>query len=119
LDGETGAVRDGAAVFISAGVGAWGEELLDEKGVGAMNLDTIGASLNGAACRQAEVGDGLAHFLGRQRARRGNILHPRRGEHLRPRRDRGGRYGLTMMRRVVGVRHPPRVHDLDEDMTAL
>jgi hypothetical protein len=26
---------------------------------------------------------------------------------------------LTMMRRVVGVRHTPRVHDLDDDMTAL
>src|SRR5882762_9216515 len=84
-----------------------------------MNLDTIGASLNGAARRMAEVGDGPAHFLGRQRARRGNVLHPCCGEHLSPRRDRGGCHGLTMMRRIVGVRHTPGVHDLDEDMVAL
>ena len=45
-----------------------------------MNLDAISASLNGAARRKAEIGDGPAHFLGRQRARRGNVLHPCCGE---------------------------------------
>jgi hypothetical protein len=40
FDGETGAVRNGAAILISARVGAWGEELLDEIGVRAVNLDT-------------------------------------------------------------------------------
>jgi hypothetical protein len=79
FDGETGTIRDGAAIFISARVGAWGEELLNEIGVRAVNLDTISASLNGAARRKAEVGDGPAHFFGRQRARRGNVLHPSRG----------------------------------------
>src|SRR6202023_484744 len=67
----------------------------------------------------AEVGNGPAHLLGRQRARRGYVLHPCRGEHLTPRRDRGGCYGLTMMRRIVGVRHASRVHHLDEDTAAL
>src|SRR5258707_13072120 len=119
FDGETGAVRDRAAIFISACVGARGEELLDEIAVRAVNLDTIGASLNGATRRTAEVGDGPAHFLRRHRARHGNVLHPCRGEHLTPRRDRGRRYGLTMMRRIVWVRHASRVHDLDEDTTAL
>ncbi len=84
-----------------------------------MNLDTIGASINGGARRTAEVGDGPAHFLARQRARHGNVLHPCGGEHLCPRRDRGGCDGLAMMRRIVGVRHTPCVHDLDEDTAAL
>jgi hypothetical protein len=84
-----------------------------------VNLDTISAGRNGAARRMAEVGDGVAHFLDRQRARRGNVLHPSCREHLPARRDRGGRHGLTMMRRVVRMRHAPRVHDLDEDITAL
>jgi len=56
---------------------------------------------------------------GRQRARRGNVLHTCRREHLTSRCDRGGCYGSTMMRRVVGMRHTSRVHDLDEDMAAL
>jgi hypothetical protein len=38
---------------------------------------------------------------------------------LCPRRDRGGCYGLAMMRRIVGMRHTPCVHDLDENMTTL
>src|SRR5246127_4392005 len=49
LDGEAGAVRDGAAIFIAARVGARGEELLDEIGVRAVNLDTIGASIDSGA----------------------------------------------------------------------
>ncbi len=84
-----------------------------------MNLDTVGAGLNGAARRMAEVGDGPAHFLGRQRARRGHVLHPCRGEHLPVHGNRGGCYGLTMMRRIVGMRHTPGVHDLDEDTATL
>jgi hypothetical protein len=84
-----------------------------------VNLDTIRAGLDGAARRMAEVGDGPAHLLGRQRARRGNVLQPGRGEHLTFRRDRGGCHGLTMVRRIVGMRHPSRVHGLDEDVTAL
>ena len=104
---------------VAARVGAWREELLDEIAVGAVNLDAIGASFDGAARRMAEVGDGLAHLLGRQRARRGNVLHPCRGEHLTFRRDRRGCHGLTMMRSIVGMRHASRVHGLDEDMTAL
>jgi hypothetical protein len=60
LDGEAGAVRDGAAIFIAARVGARGEELLDEIGVRAVNLDTIGASIDSGARRTAEVGDGPA-----------------------------------------------------------
>jgi hypothetical protein len=40
FDGETGAVRNGAAIFVSARVGARGEELLDQIGVRAVNLDT-------------------------------------------------------------------------------
>src|SRR5882762_10734344 len=59
LDGEAGAVRDGAAIFVAARVGARGEELLDEIGVRAVKLDTIGASIDGGARRMAEVGDGL------------------------------------------------------------
>src|SRR5229473_1283744 len=52
-------------------------------------------------------------------ARRGHVLHPGRGEHLPARGNRGGCYGLTMMRRIVGVRHTPGVHDLDEDTATL
>src|SRR6202030_4720562 len=62
LDGEAGAVRDGGAIFIAARVGARGEELLDEIGVRAVNLDTIGASIDSGARRTAEGGDGPAHF---------------------------------------------------------
>jgi hypothetical protein len=111
-------VGDGAAIFIGARIGVWGEELLDEITVRTVNLDTISAGVNGRARRMAEVGDGPAHFLGRQRARRGNVLHPCRGEHLTFRRDRGGCYALTVMRRIVGMRHTPGVHDLDEDTAA-
>jgi hypothetical protein len=100
LDGEAGSVRDGAAIFIAARVGARGEELLDEIGVRAVKLDTIGASIDGGARRTAEVGDGPAHFLARQRARRRNVPHSCGGEHLCPRRDRGGCDGLAMMRRI-------------------
>src|ERR1700749_2804033 len=92
LDRETGAVRDGTTIFIRARVGARGEELLDQVAVRAMNLDTIGPSRNGAARRMSEVGDGPAHFLCCERTRGGNVLHPGRGEHLRPRRYRGRRY---------------------------
>ena len=84
-----------------------------------MNLDTIGAGIDSGARRTAEVGDGPAHFLARQRARRRNVLRSCGGEHLCPRRDRGGCDGLAMMRRIVGVRHTSRVHDLDEDMATL
>src|SRR5258707_13834196 len=58
LDGEAGAVRDGAAILIAARVGARGEELLDEIGVRAVNLDTIGASIESGAGRTAEVRGG-------------------------------------------------------------
>jgi hypothetical protein len=70
-----------------------------------VNLDTIGTGQNGGTRRKAKVGEGLSHFLGRQRTRRGNVLQPCCGKRLRPWRDRGGCYALTMMRRVVGVRH--------------
>jgi len=54
FDGETGAVRDGAAIFIGARVSVWGEELLDEREpFRAVNLDTISAGLNGEARRKA------------------------------------------------------------------
>ena len=66
FDGETGPVRDRAAIFVSARVGAWGEELLDEIAVRAVNLDAIGAGFNGAARRKAEVGNGIANFIDRQ-----------------------------------------------------
>ena len=47
LDGEAGAVRNGAAIFIAARVGTGGEELLDQIGVGTVKLDTIGAGIDG------------------------------------------------------------------------
>src|ERR1700689_304037 len=65
FDGETGGVREGATVFIRARVSAWSNELLNEITVRAVNLDTISAGLDGGARRNAEVGDGPAHFPGR------------------------------------------------------
>src|ERR1700722_16620842 len=52
-------------------LGAWGEELSDQIAGRAVNLDTISVSLNRVARRKPEVGDGPAHFLGRQRTLRG------------------------------------------------
>src|SRR5260370_5557780 len=46
FDGDTGAGRGQSAIFISAGVGRRGDELLDQIIVRATNLDTIAASLN-------------------------------------------------------------------------
>lgn len=84
-----------------------------------MNLDTISTGFNRRARRIAEIGDGLSHLFGCQRARCGDVLHPCHGKHTRTRRDCGGCHALAMVRSVVGVVHAPGMHELDEDFSAL
>src|SRR6516225_1926502 len=66
----------------------------------------------------AEIGDGPAHFVRSQRTRHGNLLHARRGKHRGARGDRRRGDALAMVRRVVGMRHAPGMHQLDKDAAA-
>ncbi len=84
-----------------------------------MDFDAIGTGLDGAPCREAEVGHRLAHLIGCQRARHGNVLHALGREHPRTRRDGRRCDGLAMMRRIVRVGHASGVHQLDEDVATL
>jgi hypothetical protein len=70
--------------------------------------------LIGALGRLSKVRHGLLDFGGRQRARCGNGLHSVHREHLFAGRDGRGSDRLAMMRRVLWMRPPAHVHELDK-----
>jgi len=119
LDGETRAILDGAAIHVGSRVRARRNELLHQISIRAMDLDTVRTCRNGVARGVAEIGNGPAHVIGRERPRLRNILHALRREYRRIRRDRGRGHTLAVMRRVVRMRHASGMHELDEDMAAL
>ncbi len=84
-----------------------------------MDFDAVSSCRNGMTPGVAEVGDALAHFVGRERPRLRDVLHALRREHRHARCDRGRGHALPTMQRVVGMRHAAGMHELNEDVAAL
>ena len=61
FEGEAGAVGEAAAVFVGAGVGEWGEELVGEVAVGGVDFGEEEAGGGGAVGGGGEVGEDLVH----------------------------------------------------------
>ena len=71
---ETGAVFTAAAPLVVALVGVRGKELLNQIGIGAVQLHAVEARLDGAVHRVAEFSDHHLDFIGGQRLRRGRAF---------------------------------------------
>src|SRR5260370_495927 len=91
---------------------------MNEIAARAVYLYTFSAGPSGGGSGVPELLDDRRNLISPKRARLGNVLQPRRSDHLRVGLDSGRRYRLPAVRRIRRMGDPPHVHQLNEHLAA-